>query len=547
MTESNQPAQQPDQPDSVPTSAGQTDSGAREQGPSSPEPGQPDPLQGGSGQAGASVQAGAAGQTGAPAAPAGLGDVPASFTSAQPQVSSPDAGQAQLGGSGPGQQLPPSGSGQPHPLGLGATTAQFGAEPPAGPFGAQQPPGTPSGPFGAQQPAGPHSGSFAEQPNPFAAPGAQTGQYYLPPGMQQPAPPRPKGRGKVVAGVAALVLLVGGLSGGLGGYLGYNFANDSSSVSSLDSPRPASQTSNAPAGSVEDVANKLLPSVVQIQVTTRSGAGEGSGFIISGNGQIVTNNHVIEGAASGGDIKVVFQDGRTASAKILGRDPSSDIAVIQADGVSNLPVVQLGNSGDMKTGQGVVAIGSPFELSGTVTSGIVSSLNRPVSAGGERGTNSQATVLNAIQTDAAINPGNSGGPLVNMQGQVVGINSAIYSPSQGQGQAGSVGIGFAIPMDQARRTIDEIVKSGKPKQTVLGVKVESTEQGARISEITAGGAAEKAGLKAGDVITKFGDRRIDESDTLVAAVRSKAPGDKVTITLSDNKTVEATLDGVEVG
>ncbi|WP_285642460.1 trypsin-like peptidase domain-containing protein [Lentzea sp. NBRC 102530] len=535
MTESNKPAPQPEDANSVPTSAGQTDSGAREQGPSQPEPGQPDPLQGGSGQAGA-PSAPAAQQAAAPAAPAGLGDVPASFTSAQPQVPSPDAGQTQLGGSGPGRQhSSPSGSGQPHPLGLGATTAQFGAEP-----------GPHSGPF-AQQHAGPHSGSF-EQPNPFAAPGqqgTQTGQYYLPPGQLPPAPARPKGRGKVVAGVAALVLLVGGLSGGIGGYLGYNFANESSSVSSLDSPRPASQTSNAPAGSVEEVANKLLPSVVQIRVTTRSGAGEGSGFIISSNGQIVTNNHVIEGAATGGDIKVVFQDGKTVSGKILGRDPSSDIAVIQADGVSGLPVVDLGNSGDMKIGQNVVAVGSPFDLAGTVTSGIVSSLDRPVSAGGDR--NSQATVLNAIQTDAAINPGNSGGPLVNMKGQVIGINSAIYSPSQGQGQAGSVGIGFAIPMDQARRTIDEIVKTGKPKQTVLGVKVENTEQGARISEITSGGAAEKAGLKAGDVITKFGDRRIDESDTLVAAVRSKAPGDKVTITLSDNKTVEATLDGVEVG
>ncbi|MFS8104157.1 trypsin-like peptidase domain-containing protein [Lentzea alba] len=490
MTESNQPAQQPDQPHSVPPTAGQTDSGAREQGPQLPEPGQPDPLQGGSGQAGAHH------------APAGLGDVPTSFSSAQPQVPSPDAGQAQLGGSGPGQQLPPPGSGQPHPLGPGA---QFGAEPTA------------------------------------------TGQYYLPPGYQPPpVPPRPKGRGRVVAGVAALVLAVGGVSGGLGGYLGYTFANESSAVSSLDTPRPASQTSNSPAGSVEDVANKMLPSVVQIQVVTRTGAGEGSGFIISSNGQIVTNNHVIEGAAAGGDIKVVFQDGKTASAKILGRDPSSDIAVIQADGVSGLPIVQLGNSGDLKIGQGVVAIGSPFELSGTVTSGIVSSLNRPVSAGGDA-RNSQATVLNAIQTDAAINPGNSGGPLVNMSGQVVGINSAIYSPNQSAGQAGSVGIGFAIPIDQARRTVDEIVKTGKPKQTVLGVKVESTEQGAKISEITPGGAAEKAGLKAGDVITKFGDRRIDESDTLVAAVRSKAPGDKVTITLSDNRTVEATLDGVEVG
>ncbi|MCP2246288.1 S1C family serine protease [Lentzea aerocolonigenes] len=496
MTESNQPAQQPEQPHSVPPNAGQTDSGAREQGPQPPEPGQPDPLQGGSGQAGAAH------------APAGLGDVPASFSPAQPQVHAPDAGQAQLGGSGPGQQLPPPGSGQPHPLGPGA---QFGAE---------------------QPPAGPPS----------------TGQYYLPPGYQPPpVPPRPKGRGKVVAGVAALVLLVGGVSGGLGGYLGYNFANDSSAVSSLDTPRPASQTSNAPAGSVEDVANKLLPSVVQIQVVTRTGAGEGSGFIISSNGQIVTNNHVIEGAAAGGNIKVVFQDGKTATAKILGRDPSSDIAVIQADGVSGLPVVQLGNSGDLKIGQGVVAIGSPFELSGTVTSGIVSSVNRPVSAGSDA-RNSQATVLNAIQTDAAINPGNSGGPLVNMQGQVVGINSAIYSPNQAGGQAGSVGIGFAIPMDQARRTIDEIVKTGKAKQTVLGVEVKEAENGgAVISKVTPGGAAEQAGLKENDVITKFGDRRIDSSDTLVAAVRSKAPGDKVTITLSDNRTVEATLGGVEVG
>jgi putative serine protease PepD len=492
MTESNQPAQQPEQPHSVPPNAGQTDSGAREQGPQLPEPGQPDPLQGGSGQAGATH------------APAGLGDVPASFSPAQPQVPAPDAGQAQLGGSGPGQQLPPPGSGQPHPLGPGAQ-------------------------FGAQQPT-------------------TTGQYYLPPGYQPPpAPPRPKGRGKVVAGVAALMLIVGGFSGGVGGYLGYNFANDSSAVSSLDTPRPASQTSNAPAGSVEDVANKLLPSVVQIQVVTRTGAGEGSGFVISSNGQIVTNNHVIEGAAAGGNIKVVFQDGKTATAKILGRDPSSDIAVIQADGVSGLPVVQLGNSGDLKIGQGVVAIGSPFELSGTVTSGIVSSVNRPVSAGSDA-RNSQATVLNAIQTDAAINPGNSGGPLVNMQGQVVGINSAIYSPNQSGGQAGSVGIGFAIPMDQARRTIDEIVKTGKAKQTVLGVEVKEAETGgAIISKITPDGAAQKAGLKEGDIITKFGDRRIDSSDTLVAAVRSKAPGDKVTITLSDNRTVEATLGGVEVG
>ncbi|MFC7612868.1 S1C family serine protease [Actinokineospora soli] len=246
----------------------------------------------------------------------------------------------------------------------------------------------------------------------------------------------------------------------------------------------------------------------------------------------------------------VFQDGRTAQATIVGRDPTSDVAVVKAKGIGGLVVAELGRSDDLRVGQAVVAVGSPFELAGTVTSGIVSALQRPTRAGGEDG--SLATVLDAIQTDAAINPGNSGGPLVNMQGQVIGINSAIYSPGAGSGDAGSVGIGFAIPINQARRIADEIVETGKATQTILGVTVRDNPQGvgALVNEVTAGGAGEKAGLKKGDVITQLNDRRIDGADALVAAVRSNAPGDKVKLVIGDGeRTVEATLGGqpVEVG
>ncbi|MBB5956384.1 putative serine protease PepD [Saccharothrix tamanrassetensis] len=333
------------------------------------------------------------------------------------------------------------------------------------------------------------------------------------------------------------MLAVGGVAGGVGGYLGYQAADTSGPVTNaLNAPLPAQQTGNAPEGSTEQVAQKVLPTVVQVQV----GGGAGSGIVIGSDGLVLTNNHVVESAAGGGPLKVQFQDGKSADAKIVGRDPSSDLAVVKASGVSGLATAEIGNSGDLRIGQQVVAVGSPFDLNGTVTSGIVSSLNRPVRAGGENG--NQATVLNAIQTDAAINPGNSGGPLVNMRGQVVGVNSAIYSPNRTQSsQGGSVGIGFAIPIDQARRTAKELSETGKATQTVLGVQVlDGANGGAQVREVTAGGAAEQAGLKAGDVITKFGDRTIDSSDALVAAVRSRAPGEKVQLTV-DGRTVDVTL------
>jgi putative serine protease PepD len=394
-----------------------------------------------------------------------------------------------------------------------------------------------------------------------AAPPSQPGGGGTPPPgylirPSQPQPQRPlepqqqrKGSGALVAGVAILALLVGGGAGALGGYLVADNASNAPAANALDQPLPpADHTSNTQAGTVEAVAQKVSPSVVQLQVEGRSAAGEGSGFIISADGLIVTNNHVVEVAADGGKITAVFGDGSQASATVVGRDPTSDVAVVKAAGKSGLPIVDLGNSDALKVGEGVVAIGSPFELSGTVTSGIVSSLHRPTRAGGEGG--SQATVMDAIQTDAAINPGNSGGPLVNMQGQVIGINSAIYSPQQGGGgeQAGSIGIGFAIPIAQARRTADEIVKTGKATQTVLGVSVRDNQNGgALIVDVTGGGPGEQAGLKSGDVVTKLDDRRIDTSDALVAAVRSHKPGDKVRLELSNgSRTVEATLAGQTV-
>ncbi|HKN96939.1 MAG TPA: trypsin-like peptidase domain-containing protein [Pseudonocardiaceae bacterium] len=407
----------------------------------------------------------------------------------------------------------------------------------------QPPPPTQPG-YGGYGPSGPPTGPI-------------TAGYPI--GGLPPEPPRRRSRG-LIAGIALLALVIGGAAGGLGGYL-VSTNENGNVVNSLDQSQPANQTANAPAGSVQSVANRVLPVVVTIAAEFQAQNGlngdTGSGVIISSDGKILTNNHVIADAADGGRIQVIFANGKSVDASVVGRDPTTDIAVIQAKGVANLPVAQLGNSANLAVGQNVVAIGAPFELSGTVTSGIISSLHRPTEAGD--GSNSQTTVLDAIQTDAPINPGNSGGPLVNMQGQVVGINSAIYSPNtgsglQGQGSAGNVGIGFAIPIDQARRIANEIVKTGKAIQTVLGVEVTDNTpnqngqpsilpNGALIKSVTPGGPAAKAGLKAGAVVVKADSRQVNSSDGLVAAVHAASPGDKMTLTLSNGSTVTVTLSG----
>jgi putative serine protease PepD len=444
---------------------------------------------------------------------------------------------------------------------------------------------------GSAQPTGQDSGGTpwygqpeSAQPNPWAPggfsppPTVSYGSYPPPTGPLTGPPlsgppmyrvggpePRRKGPGGLVAGIAVLALVVGGLAGGLGGYLVSNGSNNNAVISSLQQPAPAHQTANAPAGSVQAAANKVLPVVVTIAAEFQDQSGlngdTGSGFIISSDGDILTNNHVIADAASGGRIQVIFANGKSVNATVVGRDPTSDIAVIKAQGVTGLPIAQLGRSDALSVGQNVVAIGAPFELSGTVTSGIISSLHRPTEAG-DGSAASQTTVLDAIQTDAPINPGNSGGPLVNMQGEVIGINSAIYSPNsggglQGQTQGGNVGIGFAIPINQAKRTADEIVKTGKAIQTVLGVQVSDNTptqggqpsilpNGALIKSVTSGGPAAKGGLKAGAVVVKADGRMVTSSDGLVAAVHAAAPGDKMQLTLSNGSTVTVTLSGQQV-
>ena len=373
---------------------------------------------------------------------------------------------------------------------------------------------------------------------------------------QQPTLPqqqRKRGPGKLIAGVAVLALVIGGGAGGLGGYLvSQNSGTGGSSYNALDQPVPSQQTSSAPAGSVEAVAQKVSPSVVELVVSGGQAQGEGSGFVLSSDGYIVTNNHVVAVAAQGGTIQAVFPDGSKANASIVGRDPTTDIAVVKVQGVSKLTPVELGNSDQLSVGQSVVAFGSPFELAGTVTSGIVSALHRPVQAGGSE--SDQTTVMSAIQTDAAINPGNSGGPLVNLSGQVIGMNSAIYSPQssggglgQQQGEATNAGIGFAIPINQARRTAKEIIDTGKATQTYIGASVSDAQSGgALIQQVQPGSPAEQAGLKAGDVVTKVDDLAINDADGLIAAVRTRAPNEKATLTLSDGRTIQITMGGQPV-
>jgi putative serine protease PepD len=258
---------------------------------------------------------------------------------------------------------------------------------------------------------------------------------------------------------------------------------------------------------------------------------------LTSDGLILTNNHVAAIAAHGGNIAVSFNDGTDAQAHIVGRDPLTDLAVIQAEGVSGLNPATLGTSSSLRVGEQVVAIGSPFGLDSTVTSGIVSALDRPVDASDNAsGPSGSDSIFAGIQTDAAINPGNSGGALVNMQGQVIGINSAIYSPtSSDTTQGGSVGLGFAIPIDEARPIAEQLRNGETATHARLGVSIqdatnsEGLVDGAKIQDVTAGSAAEQAGLKVGDVITSIGGQPVSDADSLVALVRTYRPDDRVSL------------------
>jgi putative serine protease PepD len=305
---------------------------------------------------------------------------------------------------------------------------------------------------------------------------------------------------------------------------------------------------NASAPDWTAVAAAVSPSVVSIDVTTQQGSGAGSGVVFDKSGHILTNNHVVGDATGNGAITVTLSDGRTYGATIVGTDASTDLAVIKlTNGPKDLTPITLGDSESLKVGDPAMAVGNPLGLSGTVTTGIISALNRPVSTGpssesplGQQQASGNEVVTNAIQTSAAINPGNSGGALVNSKGELIGINSSIASLGQSQGsQSGNIGIGFAIPVKEAKSIADQLIKSGKAEHSFLGVSTRDTvvsdgnakRAGAQVVSVSANTPAANAGLKNGDVIIAVDGQRIDSATALVAQIREMTVGDKASLTI----------------
>jgi putative serine protease PepD len=436
-----------------------------------------------------------------------------------PSQGSPDQGSPPPGSPPRGSPAPQNNPAQSDPL---YSDPDFSYAPQAygGPPGEQLPAGQPPGP-----------GQYGTQP--------------LPGGAWPPRPPDPgliggRGRGAVVALVAGVGLLAGVLGGVAGGALRDNVIDSTGRNPTISLPKPPAEDKNRPANAVTAVADAVLPSVVSIKVRAGAEAGTGSGFVIDADhGYILTNNHVVTagGTAPATSIAVVFQDGSQVPGKVVGLDASYDLAVVKVQ-VKGLRELELGNSDAVRVGDPVVAIGAPLGLQGTVTTGIVSAKNRPVAAG----EGNQPAFINAIQTDAAINPGNSGGPLVDSQGRVIAVNSAIARAPGGLGSSsGNIGLGFAIPSNQARRTAEQLIRTGKAQHPIIGVSLDnqydgegvkvSTRAARGVQPVTKGGPADHAGIRAGDVITKINGRPVTEPDELIVAIRAQTPGDTVTLTI----------------
>ena len=354
-----------------------------------------------------------------------------------------------------------------------------------------------------------------------------------------------------VAGLVAGALIGGGAGAGVVTLLDDPSGTHASSASAqsvvIQDPKTATTATAA--------AAKAAPSVVTIYVANSSGSGSGSGVVLTEDGYVLTNNHVVTLDSSGaGTVQVRTADGTLYDATIVGTDPSSDLAVVKLDGVDGLTPATFADSDKVQVGDVAVAIGAPLGLSNTVTDGIISATGRAVATGS---TQNDSTVIDAIQTDAAINPGNSGGALVNGAGEVIGINTAIATVASGipggQSESGNIGVGFAIPSNTADRIAKELIENGKATRAFLGVSArtasgagnsEEVGSGAEIVKVESGDAADEAGLKVGDVITAVDDRPVTSSTELTAAVRSHAPGDKVTLTVrrgNDTQTIDVTL------
>ncbi|WP_431893412.1 S1C family serine protease [Micromonospora haikouensis] len=413
-----------------------------------------------------------------------------------------------------------------------------GAPTPAAPPGAGAPPaGPPTAPDGV------HHGS-ATSPwwsdaladpwrDPYApaavvVPGPVDGAAEPEPVVDPDAPGRPTLRQLLL-----IPLITALLAGTLGGALGYAFAVRGGAAGgpvlgagSAEAPALAQRKPESLAG----VAQRVLPSVVTVRVASLGGTSEGSGFIVSADGYVITNDHVVAGGT--GKASVVFNDGSTAAASVVGQDPESDIAVIKVASATNLRPVEFGDSDALAVGDPVLAIGSPLSLANTVTAGIVSALDRTMQAGDPGG---PTRYYAAIQTDAAVNHGNSGGPLVDSAGRVIGVNSTIKSLVADGQEAGNIGLAFAIPINQAKRVTQDIIGTGKARRTVIGAQVGGTGAasggtgGVRLASVEPSGPAAGAGLRAGDVILRLAGRPMTDPTDLIALVRKFAPGSVVTV------------------
>ncbi|MFD6528508.1 S1C family serine protease [Streptomyces sp. NPDC060184] len=536
----------------APATAHQEDTAPAPQGPSEPAAQSQEPpyADGRADDTSPSAEpAGPYGTTPAPAAPAEPAPAPEQPTAAQPVVEpahAPAPEQPQAPAHAPAadatQPLPPH-TPAPHtpPPAYPAPQAApaYPAPHTAAPAGSWPPPAPPAVPAYAGGGDGGHGGEVW---------GAAAGQA-------------PKGSGKRRAGgLVALVAATALVAGGIGGALGFWAAdsNDggssgSTTISAADTPKALKRAD----GTVAGVAAKSLPSVVTIDAQNGDGeGGTGTGFVYDKEGHILTNNHVVASAAENGQLTATFSNGKKYEAEVVGRAEGYDVAVIKLKNApSGLNPLALGNSDNVAVGDSTIAIGAPFGLSNTVTTGIISAKNRPV-ASSDGSASSSSSYMSALQTDASINPGNSGGPLLDASGAVIGINSAIQSTgsSSGQTQAGSIGLGFAIPINQAKNVAEQLIKTGQPVYPVIGATVTMSENGdgavisdqgsGSTSAVAEGGPAAKAGLKAGDVITKFNDTPVDSGPTLIGEIWTHKPGDRVTLTYErDGKesTVELTL------
>ncbi|MFD8230619.1 trypsin-like peptidase domain-containing protein [Streptomyces sp. NPDC059696] len=447
----------------------------------------------------------------------------------------------------PGQAAVPSAQGTPPTPVPGApapavhpTAAHGPAEPP--------PPATPApapaAPPYADAPAtAPASGPW-QRYDPWAAPTVAQGQGPLQQNgaaMLSTEQRRSRGRRSLVLGAVLLAVVSGGIGGAVGTYLERN-----GGVGTVELPQAGKESTARNADSVAGIAGRALPSVVTLHVSGADEQGTGTGFVLDTRGHILTNNHVVQPAGSGGEITVTFNGGQTAKAEVIGRDSGYDLAVVKVKGVSGLTPLPLGNSDNVQVGDPVVAIGAPFDLAGTVTSGIISAKERPITAGGEKGDGSDVSYVDALQTDAPINPGNSGGPLLDARARVIGINSAIRSAESGgsgpdSGRAGSIGLGFAIPINQGKRVAEELINTGKATHPVIGITLDMdyTGDGARVAAegseggapVTAGGPGAKAGIKAGDVIREVDGLRVHSGEELIVKTRAHRPGDRLELTV----------------